>query len=106
MEPLCVLDFYVHEAVQRGGHGRALFELLLSTENKKPHKLAYDRPSFKYINFLAKYYGLNSFVKQNNNFVVFDDYFEDNKALATKMRWDLDTSQYNTKTTMMTTQNK
>ena len=35
--------------------------------------------------------------------MVFDDYFEDNKALATKTRWDL--SQNITKTTMMTTQN-
>jgi len=29
IKPLCVLDFYVHESMQRGGHGRALFDLML-----------------------------------------------------------------------------
>jgi len=29
IKPLCVLDFYVHESMQRGGHGRALFEKML-----------------------------------------------------------------------------
>ena len=29
IKPLCVLDFYVHESVQRGGHGKALFEIVL-----------------------------------------------------------------------------
>lgn len=29
ISPLCVLDFYVHESVQRGGHGKALFEKML-----------------------------------------------------------------------------
>lgn len=29
MSPLSVLDFYVHESVQRGGHGKELFEKML-----------------------------------------------------------------------------
>lgn len=29
MEPLSVLDFYVHESVQRHGHGRRLFQFML-----------------------------------------------------------------------------
>ena len=29
MKPLCVLDFYVSEQVQRGGHGKALFDAML-----------------------------------------------------------------------------
>ena len=32
MMPISVLDFYVHESVQRGGHGRALFECMLKKE--------------------------------------------------------------------------
>ena len=75
MSPLCVLDFYVHESVQRGGHGKALFETMLKNENVNPRKLAYDRPSAKLKGFVAKHYGLKSHVTQNNNFVVFDDYF-------------------------------
>ena len=29
MSPISVLDFYVHESVQRGGHGKELFEKML-----------------------------------------------------------------------------
>ena len=35
----------------------------------------YDRPSDKFLNFLKKHYGLKEYVPQNNNFVIFDDYF-------------------------------
>ena len=62
IKPLCVLDFYVHESMQRGGHGRALFEMMLQTENTSAEKLGYDRPSEKLIQFLAKHYGLKRFV--------------------------------------------
>jgi alpha-tubulin N-acetyltransferase 1 len=82
MNPLSVLDFYVHESVQRGGHGKDLFEKMLQTEGVEPRKLAYDRPSPKLKGFLAKHYNLRNFVTQNNNFVVFDDYFEDRSPLA------------------------
>lgn len=62
ISPLCVLDFYVHESVQRGGYGKALFELMLETENVRPEKLAYDRPSEKLLGFLGKHYGLKKYV--------------------------------------------
>ena len=78
IEPLCVLDFYVHESQQRFGHGKSLFEKMLSFEKIKPLKLGYDRPSEKLIKFLSKHYNLNRYVPQNNNFVVFSSYFEDN----------------------------
>ena len=29
MQPLCVLDFYVHESSQRQGYGKKLFENML-----------------------------------------------------------------------------
>jgi alpha-tubulin N-acetyltransferase 1 len=74
--PLCVLDFYVHESCQRGGVGKKLFELMLEREHVSPEKLGYDRPSIKLISFLAKHYGLKSYVPQNNNFVVFNQYFD------------------------------
>ena len=61
--PLCVLDFYVHESVQRGGQGKVLFEEMLHREgNVHPAKIAYDRPSSKLIGFLAKHYGLRNYV--------------------------------------------
>lgn len=62
MSPLAVLDFYVHENVQRGGHGKDLYESMLKQENVEPRKLAYDRPSTKFKCFLAKHYNLKNFV--------------------------------------------
>lgn len=29
VEPLCILDFYIHESLQRHGHGRELFQYML-----------------------------------------------------------------------------
>ena len=40
-----------------------------------PSKLAYDRPSGKFLAFLGKYYGLWDYTPQTNNFVVFHQYF-------------------------------
>ena len=62
MNPLAVLDFYVHESVQRGGHGKELYDKMIQAENVEPRKLAYDRPSTKFKNFLAKHYNLKDFV--------------------------------------------
>ena len=78
IKPLCVLDFYVHESMQRGGHGRALFDKMLEFEQCGPEKLAYDRPSEKLLAFLGKHFGLKKYVPQNNNFVVYDAYFDPN----------------------------
>lgn len=74
--PLCVLDFYVHETIQRQGLGKQLFEYMLNFEKKNPKELAYDRPSPKLISFLKKHYGLTNFIKQSNNFIVFNEFFE------------------------------
>ena len=40
IQPLCVLDFYVHESVQRHGIGKAIFERMLESEGVDPKKLA------------------------------------------------------------------
>jgi hypothetical protein len=53
-----------------------IFDYFLKHENKSPDKLAYDRPSEKLIGFLRKHFGLNKFIPQNNNYVVFNDYFD------------------------------
>lgn len=74
--PLCVLDFYVHETIQRQGLGKQLFEYMLNFEKKNAKELAYDRPSPKLISFLRKHYGLADYLKQNNNFIVFDEFFQ------------------------------
>ena len=53
-----------------------LFEKMLEKECIRPEKLGYDRPSEKLIAFLGKHYGLKRYVPQNNNYVVFNSYFE------------------------------
>ncbi len=48
---------------------------MLKTEKITPNKIAYDRPSIKLISFLRKHYNLEKYDPQNNNFIVYDDYF-------------------------------
>ncbi|CAG8708614.1 1219_t:CDS:2, partial [Acaulospora morrowiae] len=74
IEPLCVLDFYVHESRQRSGHGKQLFEFMLENEHIEPSKLAYDTPSEKFRSFLKKHYKLEKYIPQPNKFVVFEEY--------------------------------
>ena len=57
---------------------------MLSKEKIVPKKMGFDRPSQKFLNFLNKYYGLNDYVPQNNNYVVFKDYFNDVPAKRDK----------------------
>ncbi|KAL8618413.1 hypothetical protein ACOMHN_050181 [Nucella lapillus] len=75
MNPLCVLDFYVHESRQRMGCGRRLFDFMLKMECLCPQHLAVDRPSHKFSSFLAKHYGLKTEIPQVNNFVIFEGFF-------------------------------
>ena len=75
INPTCVLDFYVHESCQRRGEGRQIYDQMIAHEGKQPHELGYDRPSAKFLGFLAKHFGLKGYVPQANNFVVYDQYW-------------------------------
>ncbi|XP_070840883.1 alpha-tubulin N-acetyltransferase 1 isoform X1 [Chaetodon trifascialis] len=79
-EPLCVLDFYIAENLQRHGYGLELFDFMLQHKNLEPVLMAYDRPSPKFLSFLAKHYCLTQSVPQVNNFVVFDGFFLNRSA--------------------------
>ena len=48
---------------------------MLEGEKAKSAKLAYDRPSPKLLAFLKKHYGLVNYIPQNNNYVVYNQYF-------------------------------
>ncbi|XP_058609224.1 LOW QUALITY PROTEIN: alpha-tubulin N-acetyltransferase 1 [Onychostoma macrolepis] len=74
-EPLCVLDFYVTETLQRHGYGLELFDFMLKHKRVEPEQMAYDRPSPKFLSFLEKHYDLKNSVPQVNNFVVFSGFF-------------------------------
>ncbi|KAI1902439.1 hypothetical protein AGOR_G00044770 [Albula goreensis] len=81
IEPLCVLDFFVTENLQRHGYGLELFSYMLQHKRVEPVRMAYDRPSPKFLSFLEKHYGLKDSVPQVNNFVVFDGFFRDRSAV-------------------------
>uniref|UniRef100_A0A8C9C9Q0 Alpha-tubulin N-acetyltransferase 1 n=1 Tax=Phocoena sinus TaxID=42100 RepID=A0A8C9C9Q0_PHOSS len=87
VEPLCILDFYIHESLQRHGHGRELFQYMLQKERVEPHQLAIDRPSQKLLKFLNKHYSLETTVPQVNNFVIFEGFFaHQHRPPATSLR--------------------
>ncbi|XP_007439800.1 alpha-tubulin N-acetyltransferase 1, partial [Python bivittatus] len=64
VEPLCVLDFYIHESLQRHGYGKELFHYMLQRERVEPYQLAVDRPSEKLLCFLRKHYNLSDTIPQ------------------------------------------
>lgn len=82
--PTCVLDFYVHEACQRKGDGRKLFDEFLRQEKLTPDKLGYDRPSTKLLGFCARHFGLKDYTPQGNNFVLFDQFWGPSRKPADK----------------------
>ncbi|KAA0710632.1 Alpha-tubulin N-acetyltransferase 1 [Triplophysa tibetana] len=79
-EPLCVLDFYIKETLQRHGYGLELFNFMLKHKQVEPGQMAYDRPSAKFLSFLDKHYDLKNSVPQVNNFVVFSGFFKSRSA--------------------------
>ncbi|XP_034963141.2 alpha-tubulin N-acetyltransferase 1 isoform X2 [Zootoca vivipara] len=85
VEPLCVLDFYIHESLQRHGYGKELFHYMLQQERVEPHKLAVDRPSEKLLCFLRKHYNLCDTIPQVNNFVIFQGFFSHHHAPMRKL---------------------
>ncbi|XP_078272445.1 alpha-tubulin N-acetyltransferase 1-like [Rhinoraja longicauda] len=85
MEPLCVLDFFVHVSLQRHGYGKELFDYMIQYEGVQPHHLAIDRPSSKFLSFLRKHYRLAATIPQVNNFVVFDSFFRDRQLRGARL---------------------
>lgn len=79
-EPLCILDFYISENMQRHGYGLQLFGFMLQHKRVEPVLMAFDRPSPKFLSFLSKHYNLTQSIPQVNNFVVFEGFFLDKSA--------------------------
>ena len=88
IEPCCVLDFYVHESCQRSGWGSKLFFHFLEAEQRRPARLAYDRPSHKFLSFLSKNFNLRSYTPQNNNYVLYRDYWEGPRRVGPGGCWE------------------
>ncbi|XP_063837960.1 alpha-tubulin N-acetyltransferase 1-like [Ostrinia nubilalis] len=75
VEPLCVLDFFVLRDRQRHGYGQLLFDHMLEDLGMTTSELAIDGPSAKMEQFLARHYGVQRLMKQNNNFAVAPQFF-------------------------------
>jgi len=71
---LCVFDFHVCQECQRSGVGVRLFKEFLEKVDIGAEKLAYDRPSEPFFNFLRKHFGLVAYTK-SHGVVVFDTYW-------------------------------
>ncbi|XP_015122965.1 alpha-tubulin N-acetyltransferase isoform X1 [Diachasma alloeum] len=101
LQPRCILDFYIHETRQRMGLGKVLYQHMLMEERMRPVKLAIDRPSEKFLQFLHKHYGLEKIIPQNNKFVVFQGFFDDEfqdvrgNRYSLQSRGSVDSSAYN-----------
>lgn len=89
---LCVLDFYVYEPYQRKGIGKLIFDYMLNYENIHPGLLAYDRPTLRLLSFLKKNYGLDKYTTQNNNFIIFDNFFNPDAIPNNDTEFDNDTN--------------
>ncbi|KAJ8738073.1 hypothetical protein PYW08_000668 [Mythimna loreyi] len=76
VEPLCVLDFYIVRDRQRMGYGRMLFDFMLHELELTASQLAIDGPSDKMEKFLARNFGIEKLMRQNNNFAVAPSFFD------------------------------
>ncbi|XP_065200813.1 alpha-tubulin N-acetyltransferase-like [Planococcus citri] len=73
----CCLDFYIHESKQRQGYGKQLFDFMLKDNSVTVNLIPIDRPSEKLLKFLQKHYHLSTIVPQPNNFIVYEQFFND-----------------------------
>lgn len=73
---LCCLDFYVADSYQRCGVGHMLFESFLKQNSISPNHVAYDRPSFRLLSFLSKYYSLTNPQPQPNKYTIYEGFLE------------------------------
>ena len=77
MNILCLLDFFVHPSTQRKGYGKKLIDKMLATENKEMKEIPIDKPSPLCLSFMKKHFGLSQFTPQSNNYVIFEQFWEE-----------------------------
>ncbi|XP_029347133.1 alpha-tubulin N-acetyltransferase 1 [Acyrthosiphon pisum] len=79
----CLLDFYIHESKQRKGYGIRLIQCMLQDIGLEAKHLAIDKPTDKLLQFMWKHFQLSKLVNQENNFVIFEEFFH-NSSIAEK----------------------
>ena len=88
---LCVLDFYIYDTEQRKGLGKEIFFFFLNYKKINPVELAYDRPTLRFLAFLKRNYGLENYIQQENNFTIYDEFFESERNKNNETQYDSDT---------------
>ena len=88
---LCVLDFYIYDTEQRKGLGKEIFDFMLNYKKINPGELAYDRPTLRFLAFLKRNYGLENYIQQENNFTIYDEFFESERNKNNETQYDNDT---------------
>ena len=73
---ICLLDFFVHPNCQRKGYGKIMIDKMLITENLEMKDIPIDRPSLLCLKFMEKHFNLKEFLPQSNNFVIFDQFWD------------------------------
>lgn len=76
MRIMCLLDFFVHPSCQRSGYGKKLIDKFLTIEKKQMKEVPIDKPSSLCLSFMKKHFGLQNCLHQNNNYIVYDQFFE------------------------------
>jgi alpha-tubulin N-acetyltransferase 1 len=76
MKILCLLDFFTLPECQRKGFGKKMIDRVLADHHVEMHKLPIDRPSSLCLSFMKKQFGLSQYMPQSNNFVVFDEFWD------------------------------
>ena len=78
MQPICLLDFFTYPECQRRGYGKKMIDEMLKDNRMEMSQIPIDRPSSLCLSFMAKHFGLVDYVPQSNNFVVFDQFWNNN----------------------------
>ncbi|XP_022178110.1 alpha-tubulin N-acetyltransferase 1-like [Myzus persicae] len=73
----CLLDFYIHASKQRQGYGKQLIGYMLQDIKLHPKHLVIDKPTTNLLQFMWKHFQLSKLVTQENNFAVYEDFFDE-----------------------------
>jgi alpha-tubulin N-acetyltransferase 1 len=76
---LCLLDFFTYPICQRQGHGRRMINAMLEDQGLTMRQIPIDRPSALCLAFMKKHFGLAEFLSQSNNFVVFEEFWDEDQ---------------------------
>ncbi|XP_026818383.1 alpha-tubulin N-acetyltransferase-like isoform X2 [Rhopalosiphum maidis] len=73
----CLMDFYIHESRQFKGYGKYLIDYMLKDMHLCAKNLAIEKPTKNLLQFMWKHFQLSKLVNQGNNFIIYEEFFDD-----------------------------